>query len=320
MPIDLIQRLTLQGGVIPGAVSLLLLGVFWWMYQRQSALPRDEEGDQLGGGPRWLLPMLLAGGFIAADSVVKGAFELWPTDNDGGFELIPSDNTKRAAHAALLLGLTGFIEGLVRLPAWCVALGRGIVFGGLAWMLCEGYAPQTISTEDLWGIVAVCGLIGSLIAQSADLGAEKSPGWTGSLVWVIAAGAMQPLFHLAGFSSGSMALAGLMAVLTSTLIVSVIARETRLSRGGVTVIVGLLIAGVLGAGVQSEPKSVPVLLLISGVPLVFAIDAGGAKRTLLVRLLGIAAIAGSSAALLTFGGSAVDEPAESNPYEQYYGG
>lgn len=307
MPDDLFQRLVLHGGIIPGAVSLLLLGVFWWMHRRKAALPRDE-GEAVGDGPRWLLPVLLAGGFIAADYVVKVRFEWWPTDN-----------TMRAAHAAVLLGVFGFVEGLIRLPVWAVSLGRAVVFGGVAWMLCEGYAPQTISNADLWGIVGVCGLIGSLIAHAADRGSEGTPGWTGTLAWVIAIGAVQPMLHLGGFSSGSMALAGVMAVLTSMLIVSVFVKETRVSRGGVSVLVGLLLAGVLGAGVQTEPKSVPVLLLMGGLPLVLALTAGGAKRTLLVRAVGTALVVGSIGAILHFGGSGGDGPAEDDPYADYYG-
>lgn len=307
MPDDLFQRLVLHGGIIPGAVSLLLLGVFWWMHRRKAALPRDE-GESVGDGPRWLLPVLLAGGFIAADYVVKIRFEWWPTDN-----------TMRAAHAAVLLGAFGFVEGLIRLPRWAVAVGRGVVLASVAWMLCEGYAPNAISTGDLWGIVAVCGLVGSLIAQAADRGSEESPGWTGTLAWVIAIGAVQPMFHLGGFSSGSMALAGVMAVLTSTLIVSVFVKQVRLSRGAVTVFVGLLLVGVLGAGVQSEPKSVPVLMLMAGLPLVFVLTAGGPKRTLLVRAVAIGLIVGSIGAILHFGGSGGDEPAEDDPYADYYG-
>lgn len=308
MPPDLIQRLTLQGGIVPGAVSLILLGVLWWLHRRKAGLPRDD-GESVGDGPRWLLPVLLAGGFFAADYVVKGSFEWWPTDN-----------TKRAAHAALLLGVFGMVEGLVRLPRWAVALGRALVFGALAWMLCEGYAPNTISTADLWGIVAICAILGSLIAHASDHGTEASPGWAGALAWVVAVGAVQPLFHLGGFSGGSMALAGVLAVLSSTLIVSVFVKDVRLSRGGVTVIVGLLLAGLLGVGVQTGTDRVPALLLIAGVPLVFVLDAGGAKRSLLVRVVAIAAIAGTAAALLSFGGSGVEDSDEADPYADFYGG
>ncbi len=307
MPDDLFQRLVLHGGVIPGAVSLLLLGVFWWMHRRRSAVPRDE-GEPAGDGPRWLLPVLLAGGFVAADYVVKVRFEWWPTDN-----------TMRAAHAAILLGVFGFVEGLIRLPAWGVSLARAVVFGGLAWMLCEGYAPQAISEADLWGTVAVSGLAGSLIAQAADRGTGAAVGWTGILAWVIAIGALQPMLHLAGFSSGSMALAGVMAVLSSALIVSVFVRDVSPSRGAVSVLTGLLLAGALGAGVQSEPKSVPALLLMVCMPLVFVLSAGGTKRTLMVRVVAIGLVAGSIAAILHFGGSGGDGPGEDDPYADYYG-
>lgn len=307
MPDDLLQRLVLHGGIIPGAVSLMLLGLFWWLHRRKADVPRDE-GESAGDGPRWLMPLLLAGGFVAADYVVKVRFEWWPTDN-----------TMRAAHAAILLGLFGCLEGLIKLPAWGVSLARAAAFGGVSWMLCEGYAPQTISNADLWGIVAASGLIGSLIAHAADRGTTATPGWTGMLAWVIVIGAVQPMLHLAGFSSGSMALAGVTAVLTSALIVSVVVRDVSPARGGVSVLTGLLLAGVLGAGVQSEPKSVPVLLLMAAMPLVFVLASGGAKRTLLVRAVAIGLVVGSIGAILHFGGSGGDGPAEDDPYADYYG-
>jgi hypothetical protein len=305
---EMVLRLVLHGGVIPGAVSLLLLGVLWWLHGRKAALPRDE-GERAGDGPRWLLPVLLAGGFIAADYVVKVRLEWWP-----------GDNTMRAAHAAALLGLFGFLEGLVRIPRWAAALGRGVVFAAVAWMLSEGYAPQTISTPDLWGIVAACGLIGSLIAQGAERGAEASPGWTGALVWLFVAALAMPMFFLAGFAGGTTAMTGVIAVLTSTLIVSAFVTDLRLSRGGVTVLVGLLLVGLLGVGVQTGTDRVPALLLMAGVPLVLTLDAGGAKRTMLVRLVAAAAILGAAGGLLAFDGAGSDDAEEVDPYADYYSG
>ncbi|MEM9374239.1 MAG: hypothetical protein AAGA55_11410 [Planctomycetota bacterium] len=304
---EMVIRLVLHGGVIPGAASLMLLGVLWWVHARKAALPSDES-EPKRRGPRWILPVLLAGGFIAADHVVKVRFEWWPRDN-----------TMRVAHAAALLGLFGAVEGLVRLPAWGATLGRAAVFGLLAWMLCEGYAPNAISTPDLWGIVAASAAIGSLIAHAADRGSEGSPGWQGALAWIALIAALQPMFHLARFSSGSMAMAGVVAVLTSTLIVSVFVKDLRLSGGGVTVLVGLLLAGVLGAGVQNEPESVPALLLMGGLPLVFVLAAGGPKRTLLVRGIAIVLIAGTIGALLHFGAAGGGGTDEADPYADYYG-
>lgn len=315
MPPDLIKRLTLHGGVIPGAVALVVLGLLWWRHTRR--LKRSASGGDgapvpptAADGPRWALPLLMALGFVAADWVVKQSLDVWP-----------KDNTKRALHAGLVLGLFGLVEGLVRLPEWARTVGRSVVYGLVTWMLIEGYAGSGwISRPDLWGWVFAVGVVGSLAAMAADRGTESTPGWTGVLAWVVVLGAFQPLLNLEGFALGSMALTGAIAVLTSAMLVSLVCRGLNPARGAVSVMVGLVLAGLLGAGIQSEPASVPVLALLGGMPLAMSVRAGGTKRTLLARLA-VVGMLGLCAMLVLRADTATHDapPAADDPYGSYYG-
>lgn len=304
MPNELLIRVVLHAGVIPGAVSLVLLGLLWWRHTR-SADRAKAEGRVSGRPPRWVVPMLMTLAVLASIWVVEQSFELWPTSN-----------TRRFYHAAALIGLVATIEGLLQWPRLIAIIARAAAYAGATWMLTEGYRPGVLSDTQLWLLVAAAAGAGATLATLADAGLGHTKGFVGPTSALILLASVQPFIHFAGYSSGSLMLVGSLAVLTSALIVSVRFKRLDLGGGTATVIVGLVLLGLLGAGIQSEPKSIPALLLVAASPIALAIRFRGPLPTLALRAAVIGAAIGGAMGLLTASGS--EAPAEDDPYADYY--
>lgn len=286
MPNDLLFRLTLHGGVVPGAVSFAALAILWWLHRRQTR--RDgPEASEPRPGPRWAAPLLIALGVIVADWVVKQSIDLWPRDA-----------TRRVPHAALLLGVAGALAGLPRVPVWAAWPLRAAAFAGVAWMLAAPYSPGVLSGAGLWTLIAASGVAGALLAAGAEHGLSRTRGWTGPAAALAVVGALQPFLHFAGYSSGSLALAGAIAALSAALLVSIRLPALSLGAGTGTMIVGLVLVGLIGAGVQSEPKSLPALALTALSPAALALSAGAPLRTLTLRAAAVALTIGPALGLL----------------------
>ncbi len=303
MPNELLFRITLHGGILPGAVALITLALLWW---RHTARNKDT-GSDIGPGPIWALPLLLTAGVIAADWVVKQSFSWWPTDN-----------TKRVFHAILLIGLLAAAEGGLRLPGIARIATRFLAFAAATWMLTEGYRPGVLSNAQLWLLVAGAGVWGTTLATLANASLSKTPGWAASVAALVLLAGVQPFLHLAGYSSGSLALVGALAVMTNAVIVGVIFRKFTIAPGAATVVVGLVLIGLLGAGIQSEPKSVPALVLIALSPIALTLRFRGLIPTLILRTLVAGALIGAAMAAVTLSGA--NAPAEDDPYADYYTG
>jgi hypothetical protein len=305
MPNELLIRVVLHGGVLPGVVAFVFLGVLWWRFAKRRAAALAEGPDTPPArGPRWALPLLLTLGFGISFWVVEQSIALWPVAN-----------TRRLYHAVLLVGLIGVVEGAIRLP-WIVRAGlRGVAFAGVTWMLTEGYSPNVLTPPELWLLVAGAGVIGSAVGAFADAGLARTAGWTGPLAALALIGPLQPFLHFAGYSSGSIALTGVVAVLSSALLIALAFRSLTLGSGTATVLVGLVLISLLGAGVQTEPKSIPALLLVAAAPLALGLRAGGPLTTLVLRgtlvSLGMVAAIG----LVVMPGAEASEP---DPYADYY--
>ncbi len=300
MPNELLLRITLHGGVLPGVVSLITLALLWWRHAKKS---RDESA-RTPAAPTWALPLLLAAGVIAADWVVKQSFAWWPTDN-----------TRRVTHAVALLGLLAAAESTPRLPSFARIATRLIAFGGATWMLTEGYRPGVLSNAQLWMLVAGAGLWGTVLTTLADRSLARTPGWTAPAASLVLLAGVQPFLHFAGFSSGSLALVGALAVLTNAVIVGAIFKKFTLAPGAATMIVGLVLIGLLGAGIQSEPKSVPALIIVALSPIALTLRFRGPVPTALLR----AGVAGAciGAAMATLMLPTANAPAEDDPYAVY---
>ncbi|MCC5823810.1 MAG: DUF2058 domain-containing protein [Phycisphaerales bacterium] len=300
MPDELLHRVVVHGGVIPGVIALVTLALVWWRYSVKRTHPDAQVRP-----PAWALPLVITIGFVLADWVVKQKISWWP-----------NSNVQRVPHAAGLIALVAIAGAFVRVPWPVRAVARALAFAGATWMLTQGYRPGVLSTGQLWALVAGAGLAGAVIATLADAGLARTRGWTGPAAALALVGLTQPFLHFAGFSSGSIALVGAIAALTSALLVALAFRQLTLGGGTATVLVGLVLISLLGAGVQSEPKSVPALLLIGVAPLALALRFRGPIPTLALRAGVIALLAGAAFGFLAMSGA--DEPDEDDPYADYF--
>jgi len=301
------QRLMMYGGFIPGGISLVLLIAAWYIHafkkSRVDHLDQvdDEDGEDSVGlqgvsnGPRWMLPLMLLVGFAGADYAANYTFHLWP---DG--------NNYRFTHAIALIALVGMLEGYVRLPM-LVAFGfRALAFGGAFWMLAEGYVDSVFGgTPSFIGSAVFAALAGALISTAADRNSEETPAWVDSISWIVIAGASMPILLQNHFSIGAMIPAGIIAVLVSTLITGLIFRDLRLSRGGVTVLVGLMLTMLTGSIIQTGVDNLVSVLLLALSPMMLAVPMKGTAgvRKLAARLILLVVILGSAGAMLYWTGS-----------------
>lgn len=312
-------RTILVAGVIPGVVSgVALLLLWWWDRWRQrrvsgasDASPGERSRARERVGPVWLLPVLLAGSFIAGDYTVNGTPFWWP-----------DSNPYRFVHAAAALGLLGLVEGVFRLAWWVAAVLRAGVLGGIVWMLGEGYVPHAVAEHDFVGWMLLAGLGGAGLIAGIERGARELRGAVPMVPIVMTFGAAPGLMFFAGYAGLAQAAIGPIACATAAMVVGLLFRDRlRVDRGTVTVACGLLVAMAVGAGFQVEPLSGPALLLFVAGPVGIAAAAGFAGRHWGLRLaaatIASAALLGASAYTLHL---AQPEPApeEEDPYADYY--
>jgi hypothetical protein len=318
------QRMMIYGGFVPGAISLVLLAAVWYIHafkkSREDHLEQelDEDGEPIlrrSDGPRWMLPIMLAMGFVGADYAANFTIHLWP---DG--------NNYRFSHAIGLVALVGIIEGLVRLPL-LVAFGlRFVAYVGAFWMLAEGYIDTVLGGQT--SFVASAGLVGltaALVATGADRnceenGTEKSYTWVESISWIVLAGASMPVYLKNSFSIGAMIPAGIIAVMTSTMLLGLIFKDLRLSRGGISVLVGLFVTMLTGSLIQTGVEFLPSVLLVAISPMVMLIplgDRSGLSR-LIIRLVLIGVVMGSAmGSLMMWESEQGSSETEYDPYSDY---
>lgn len=293
------QRLMLFAGFIPGGIAFALLLVAWYLHALRASktdLDDRDENREPTSGPRWLLPILLLLGVVGADYAINDTFQLWPDSNND-----------RLPHAAALLALAALIEGLVKLPLLLGALLRAVAYAGVFWMLSEGYADTVLGgSGNLIAYTLFAALYASLIATAADTSTQHNNphqrlGWVDAACWILILAAVMPVFLKNNYAQGGMFPAGLISVLTSTLIVGLIFRAFSLARGGITFIVGFILMMLTGTIVQAGVNTLPAVLLAATLPLVMLIPLStpsGINR-LLARAVLIAAV-GGLAALLAF--------------------
>lgn len=310
-------RAILIAGVIPGVVSGVALLLLWWWdrwRQRKVAASGEPSGGRGGArerfGPVWLLPVLLAGSFIAGDYTVNGPPFWWP-----------DSNPYRFVHAAAALGLLGLVEGVFRLAWWVAAVLRAGVLGGIVWMLGEGYVPHAVAEHDFVGWMLLAGLGGAGLIAGLERGARELRGAVPMVPIVMTFGAAPGLMFFAGYAGLAQAAIGPIACATAAMVVGLLFRDRlRIDRGAVTVACGLLIAMAAGAGFQVEPLSGPALLLFVAGPVGIAAAAGFASRhwglRLAAAIIATGAMLGASAYALHL---AQPEPVaeEEDPYADY---
>jgi hypothetical protein len=292
------QRMMLYAGLIPGAISFLLMLAAWYLHALRTSktdLDDSEDTQPVSQGPRWMLPVMLALGVAGADYATNYGVKLWP-----------DDNTYRYIHAILLLALAGVAEGLVRMPVLVAALTRTLAYAGVFWMLTEGYA-QTImgGSANLIAYTLFAALCTATIATAADRSAEHNNhknglGWVDAITWAAIAGAIMPVLLANHFAIGAMLPGGIISVLVSTIMVGLIFRNLSIARGGITVLCGFVMMMIAGSLVQTGADNLPSVLLVASLPLVTLIPqrSHSAIKRLIMRFVFFGAIAGAAMATI----------------------
>jgi len=310
------QKLMVWGVLVPGVVALVALVLAWWLSARRAALREYEQSDgdgapAPGGGPRWLLPALLALGFAGANSAQFASIPLWP-----------GDNTYRLPHALGLVAILGIVEGFVRLPTLAAFALRVLVYAWVFWMLSWGYKDNELIFASHWvygGWWALGALGAALLATAHEESSERTPGWIDALVWLLELGGASPVLFFNGYASGPIALTGILAVLGPMVIAGAIAPRARLARGGVTVLAGAVLIMAIGATVHSEIRSVPAgLMLLAAACVGVLAPRSGRRVPVLVNRGVIAALLLAGAGLLAHHEArALEAPDGDDPYADY---
>lgn len=305
------QRMMIYAGFIPGAVALLVLMAGWYLHALRVSRLDQGIGDtpaRPSDGPRWLLPLLLALGYAGGDYASHYTVHFWP-----------HDNTYRYTHAIALIALLGMGEGLVRIAILPALLLRTMVYAGAFWMLSEGYTHTVFSgVPSLWAYALVGALGAALIATGADHGAQSPPPpppppppggdsvrratWVDAVTWILIGAGMMPILYMNNFGIGAQLPAGIIAVMSAALLVSLVFKDFSLARGGVTVLVGFVLTLVTGSIIQTGALDLPSVLLVALAPgvLLIPLPVDSGMRRLLARLAVLMVIFGGAFASLHF--------------------
>lgn len=312
------QRLIIFGGFVPGIISLLGLIAAWYIHSRKmSRKDIEDSGDKPAAsvGPRWMLPLMLAFGFAGADYAENYTIYLWP---DG--------NNYRFTHAIVLIAIVGIIEGIITLPILAAFALRFFAYAGAFWMLAEGYTQTVFGNVPTFiGSILFAGLASAVIATVADRSSEDNmsqdnKAWVDLIPWLVIAGVSMPVLFMNNFSIGAMIPVGIIAVLISTLITALIFRSLCIARGGVTVLIGFLLTMLVGSIIQTGAVYLPSLLLLALSPIIMLIPirTKSGVRLLLVRMIILAIILGSSIGTMYWSSSTnTQDSGEVDPYADY---
>lgn len=319
------QRMMLYAGLIPGAISFILLLGAWYLHAlRASRTDLDDPDTQrpVSDGPRWLMPILLVGGIAGAEYAQNYGFKLWP-----------DDNTYRFTHAAVLIALAAIAEGLVKLPLAAAIALRLLAYAGAFWMLTEGYTQTVLGgSANLIGYTLFAAVATTLVATGIDRNAtrnhhERPLGWLDALSWVLILGVTMPVLFENRFALGAMYPVGAVSVLVSAALVGLIFRSLSLARGGVTLLTGFFMTMLAGSIVQAGVGNLPSVMLVCALPLVLLVPLTTPSRIkrLLARVALIAFVGGAAmttihAPKLPFwpGGEDTTDDAGGGSAEDYY--
>ena len=292
------QRLMIFGGFIPGIISMILLMTAWYVHRRkQSRIDSEDVAKQRASsvGPRWMLPLMLACGFAGADIAANYTIHFWP---DG--------NNYRFTHAIVLIAIVGIFEGFFALPMLAAFALRFLAYAGAFWMLAEGYTQTVFGNLPTFiGSTLFAGLASAVIAtvldrSSEDNRSQNNRAWVDLIPWIVIAGVSMPVLLKNSFAIGAMIPVGIIAVLISTFITSLIFRSLCIARGGVTVLIGFLLTMLTGSIIQTGAVYLPSLLLLALAPIVtlIPIRTKSGLRLLLARMILLAIILGSSVGVI----------------------
>lgn len=312
------QRLMIFGGLVPGTISILLLLGIWYLHSRkQSQIDKLESGEKCASsvGPRWMLPLMLGLGFAGADYAANYTIHLWP---DG--------NNYRFTHAIILIAIVGIVEGIFALPILAALALRFFAYAGAFWMLAEGYIQMVFGNMPTFvGSTLFAAMACSLIATASDRlcednASQNKKAWVDIITWLVIAAASMLILLKNSFSIGAMIPAGIIAVLTSALIISLLFRSLCIARGGVTVLIGFLFTMLIGSIIQTGTEHLPSLLLLALAPMVTLVPlkTPSGLRFLLARMILLVIILGSSVGTIYWSQNADQQGSdEVDPYADY---
>ena len=254
---QVLEKLKIWGGLVPAAITFLVLLSLWFLHTRKAIWKEVTESDlpvKKPRGPRWALPILISLGFLGATYSQFPSIPFWP-----------SDNTYRLAHAVILISFVGAVGGVIRIPLMFRYLGLVLVLSLVYWMLTEGYQENTAifaHRTEYFGYACVAALGGAALIVKIDETSNETWGWVDAGCWILFFGLSMPIWFWNGYATGSNVVPGVLAVLGSAAIVALICKPIRLSSGAITSLVGVAVVLLIGASVHSGVRSLPAFALI----------------------------------------------------------
>ena len=274
MPHEL--RLTIFGGLLPGAISLALLVTLWRRHAKRAGADGAEGNEKRrGDGPVWLLPLLGAIGFASAFRIPGGSLELWPDSVTG-----------RYPHAVALIAIIATIEGLARVPKLLASVLRALAGAGAAWVLLEPMPVTALPTHELYGWIGVAAVLCAITGSLAEEGFRRLPRGAGPGAAGLLLAASAPLFVFAGkFAIIAQSIIGLAAVLFAAGIAGLLYKGFTLSRGGASMLAGVWVTLAIASWIHNDPAvvNIPAMTLLAIAPAGVALAVVAGARSLAIR-------------------------------------
>ncbi len=271
-------KIMIWGGVVPGAVAFVLLGVIWLV-----------KGKSRGAAVSVAAPIALMLAYVPAYLATYTHIGLWP-----------KDTTYRSFHVAIALLAFVVLERFWR-TRWWRHVVRLVAATGLLAVLLEAEVRlerwDTLELVYTSGLYALAAAVGAWLLEAAD---RRGSGWKPALVitgmlhasaFVLVAGSMASLGAMAG---------GLGAAAVSMTIVGAATKGFTVSRGAATFALPLM-TWLLVGGRHYASASLPAVLIVLAAPLALHVDRlpwlRGRKAwvRLLVQFVALGAILGAAA-------------------------
>jgi hypothetical protein len=232
VPLDAV----LLGAVLPGLLAGTALLAAWWGRNRGApARPR---------GPRWVAPLVVAAGVIAAELAIRG----------GRTEPWPVSAPERFPHVALAALVLALLDGGRRWPAGLRPAVRFVFGAGATWVLLGALPADAAARAALAGWAALAGLASMFLGGALEAGGEIRRGPDAAIVLAIASLATSAVLLAAHVATLAQLAGALAAVVIAAAVAGFLAPALTLSGGaawmGVMLLTWLLVAGTFfGSGI-----------------------------------------------------------------------
>lgn len=272
----------LIGGVLPGVIALVLLGVPWVVFR-----------DRAAGVLRWVAPWAVGLAFIPASIVSNKHANLWPVN--------ASERGLAVLVVSLGLVMLMGVLGTGRLGLWGKRAGLAMpasagAFG--AYAVLVALHPHAVSTALLIGVAAGAGVWTVSASMLLGWSERASPGYgtPGMLAIALLGCSLVMLFSAIGVYA--QATGGLVAAMSSAAILGLWKRRATLGVGAYAVALSVLAYLLVGTWQLSARPAIGALVLCAALPFVAAgcsrIALGGAGRRLVAWIAVVAMTAGAA--------------------------